>query len=79
MLVNDDTIRATGWVTEILPGPVFRVRLANGFSLIGHLPGWEKHRIGEIVPGSEVALELSSYDLSRGRIALPAVSIQTTA
>jgi len=75
MLVNDDTIRATGRVTEILPGPVFRVRLANGFSLIAHLPGREKHRVREVVPGCDVPLELSSYDLSRGRIALPAPPI----
>ena len=71
MLVNDDTLRTSGRVTEILPGPVFRVRLANGFSLIAHLPGREKHRVGEVTAGGEVNLELSAYDLSRGRIALP--------
>ena len=71
MLVNDDTIRVTGQVEEILPGPVFRVRLANGFTLFAHLSGRQKSRAGEVTVGIEVPLELSAYDLSRGRIALP--------
>lgn len=71
MLVNDDTIQVTGRVQEVLPGPVFRIRLANGYELLGHLPGRQKGRASEVVVGCEVPLELSAYDLSRGRIALP--------
>ncbi len=73
MLVNDDTIKVAGRVQEILPGPVFRIELANGYRLFGHLPGRQKARAAELSVGSEVQLELSAYDLSRGRIALPAV------
>ena len=73
MLVNDDTIQVTGQVQEILPGPVFRIRLANGYQLLGHLSGRQKARAAEVVVGCEVPLELSAYDLSRGRIALPPV------
>lgn len=72
MLVNDDTIKVAGQVQEILPGPVFRIQLANGYRLVGHLPGRHKARATEVTIGSEVQLELSAYDLSRGRIALPA-------
>lgn len=71
MLVNDDTIRVTGQVEKIMAGPVYRVRLANGFTLFAHLSGRQKSRAGEVTVGVEVPLELSAYDLSRGRIALP--------
>lgn len=71
MLVNDDTIQVTGQVQEVLPGPVFRVRLSNGYHLLAHLSGRQKGRAAEVVVGCEVPLELSAYDLSRGRIALP--------
>ena len=71
MLINDDTIRVSGRVMEVLSGPVFRVRLANGFVLFGHLPGRDRDRVSEAAVGVEVNLELSAYDLSRGRIALP--------
>lgn len=71
MLVNDDTIRVTGRVLKILPGPVFRVQLANGYTLFAHLPRRQQARAGELAVGCDVQLELSAYDLSRGRIALP--------
>lgn len=70
MLVNDDTIRVRGQVVEILPRSVFRVQLANGHALFAHLPRRQKARAAELAVGSEVQLELSHYDLSRGRIAL---------
>ena len=71
MLLNDDTIRVSGRVIEILSGPMFRVRLANGYVLFAHLPGRHKQRATEVGLGVEVNLELSAYDLSSGRIALP--------
>jgi len=67
----DDTIRVAGKVLETLPGPVFRVQLPNGFVLIAHLPRRHRAQWDEMTPGREVALELSPYDLSRGRIVLP--------
>lgn len=67
----DDTIRVSGKVLATLPGPIFRVQLPNGFVLIAHLPHRHRERGNEMIPGREVALELSPYDLSRGRIVLP--------
>ncbi len=71
MLINDDTIRVSGRVLEVLRGPTFRVQLANGYVLFAYLPGRHKTRVAEVVVGGEVNLEVSAYDLSRGRIALP--------
>ena len=73
-MVPEDTIRVAGKVLETLPGPIFRVQLSNGFVLIAHLPRRQLALADELTPGWEVALEISPYDLSRGRIVLPPVA-----
>jgi len=73
MSANFEVIRVVGRVMEILPGPLFRVRLENGYSLLAHLPRRHRLRAGEITVAGDVQLDLTPYDLSRGRIVLPEV------
>lgn len=63
-----DFINADGVVEELLPGAKFRVKMDNGQELLGHLAGkLRMHRI-RILPGDRVKLEISPYDLTKGRI-----------
>jgi len=64
------TIRMEGTVVEVLPNTLFRVRLDNGIEVLAHLGGKMRIRYIKIVPGDRVVVELSPYDLSRGRIIL---------
>jgi translation initiation factor IF-1 len=56
---------------EVLPNGTYRVELANGHRLLAFVPGRAKFEHRRFSPGEKVALELSSYDLSQGRIRLP--------
>lgn len=61
-------IEITGVVEELLPAAMFRVRLPNGQTIIGHLSGkMRMHKI-RLLPGDSVKLEMSPYDLSKGRV-----------
>ncbi len=63
-----DFITVNGVVDELLPGAKFRVKLDNGQEILGHLAGkLRMHRI-RILPGDRVRLEMSPYDLTKGRI-----------
>ena len=63
-----DFIVLDGAVNELLPGAQFRVTLANGQEILAHLGGkMRMHRI-RILPGDRVRLEISPYDLTKGRI-----------
>lgn len=65
---KEDTIQMEGVVSEVLPDTRFRVGLENGHSLIAYLSGkMRKHRI-RILAGDKVSLELTPYDLNKGRI-----------
>jgi translation initiation factor IF-1 len=65
---KEDTIQMEGVVSEVLPDTKFRVGLENGHNLIAYLSGkMRKHRI-RILAGDKVSLELTPYDLSKGRI-----------
>jgi translation initiation factor IF-1 len=67
-LAKEEAIEATGTVLENLPNAMFRVELENGHKVLAHISGkMRKHWI-RILPGDKVLLELSPYDLSRGRI-----------
>ena len=79
MLINDDTIRVSGRVMALMAGPTYRVRLSNGYELFAFLSGRQKHRAAEVQEGCDVDLEISAYDLSRGRIALPALPLPSPA
>lgn len=57
-----------GVVTEALPNSMFSIQLDNGTRVLGHIPGTQRGRFVRLVPGDRVTLEVSPYDLSRGRI-----------
>jgi len=63
-----DVIRMEGKVTEALPNAVFRVELENGHKVLAHVSGRMRMHFIRILPGDQGTIELSPYDLSRGRI-----------
>ena len=67
---KDDVIRIDGIVKETLPNAMFRVEVEGGHIVLGHVSGKMRMYYIRILPGDKVALELSPYDLSRGRIVL---------
>lgn len=67
-MAKEEAIVMNGQVTEVLPDARFRVTLENGHELVAYTAGkMRKHRI-RIISGDKVTLELSAYDLSKGRI-----------
>jgi translation initiation factor IF-1 len=67
---KDDVIKVDGIVTETLPNAMFRVEIEGGHSILGHVSGKMRMNYIRILPGDRVAVELSPYDLTRGRIVL---------
>ena len=67
-MADADTIEVEGEVTELLPNTKFRVKLSNGHSLIAHISGKMRMHFIKILPGDKVLVEISRYDLSKGRI-----------
>lgn len=67
---KEDVIRIDGVVQETLPNAMFRVEIEGGHVVLGHVSGKMRMNYIRILPGDKVALELSPYDLSRGRIVL---------
>jgi len=65
---KDDVIEVQGTVVEPLPNGMFRVELDNGHKVLAHVSGKIRMHFIRILPGDRVTLELSPYDLSRGRI-----------
>ncbi len=65
---SKDFIEARGKVEELLPAATFRIRLENGHEIIGHLSGKMRMNRIRLLPGDEVKIELTPYDLSKGRI-----------
>ncbi|MBU1037848.1 MAG: translation initiation factor IF-1 [Candidatus Omnitrophica bacterium] len=68
MCPKEEAIVVEGKVIETLPNAMFRVELANGHKVLGHISGKMRMHFIRILPGDNVTLELSPYDLSRGRI-----------
>ena len=66
---KQDFIKADGRVTEALGGDRFRVELENGVSILGTLSGKMRQRHIRVMPGDSVEVEMSPYDLTKGRIA----------
>ena len=66
--VKDDVIEAEGQIVEALPNVMFKVRLENGHEVLGHISGRMRKNYIRIMPGDRVRIELSAYDLQRGRI-----------
>ncbi|OGW80140.1 MAG: translation initiation factor IF-1 [Omnitrophica bacterium RIFCSPLOWO2_12_FULL_44_17] len=67
-MAKSDAIEVEGTVTEPLPNAMFRVELENGHRVLAHLSGKMRMNYIRILAGDKVKLELSAYDLSRGRI-----------
>jgi translation initiation factor IF-1 len=65
---KDGAIEVEGTVVEPLPNAMFRVELANGHKVLAHISGKMRMNYIRILPGDRVVVELSPYDLSRGRI-----------
>ncbi|HHX26335.1 MAG: translation initiation factor IF-1 [Firmicutes bacterium] len=63
-----DAIEVEGTVIEALPNAMFRVELENGHRVLAHVSGKMRMHFIRILPGDKVTMELSPYDLSRGRI-----------
>ena len=65
---KDDVIEVEGTVIEALPNAMFQVELENGHKVLAHISGKLRMNFIRILPGDKVTIELSPYDLSRGRI-----------
>ena len=67
-MAKQDVIEIEGTVLEKLPNAMFQVRLENGHVVLAHISGKLRMNYIRILPGDKVTLELSPYDLSKGRI-----------
>ncbi|MEM9614675.1 MAG: translation initiation factor IF-1 [Actinomycetota bacterium] len=65
---KEDAIVLEGTVVESLPNAMFKVELENGHSVLGHISGKMRRHYIRILPGDRVQVELTPYDLTRGRI-----------
>ncbi|OLC90613.1 MAG: translation initiation factor IF-1 [Deltaproteobacteria bacterium 13_1_40CM_3_71_4] len=66
--MNGDAIAVSGTVSQLMPNAMFRVDLDNGHQVLAHVAGSVRLRYVRIAPGDKVTVELSPFDLSRGRI-----------
>ncbi|MEI8012038.1 MAG: translation initiation factor IF-1 [Candidatus Omnitrophota bacterium] len=67
-MAREDLIEVEGIVEEALPNAMFRVVLDNGHKVLAHVSGKMRMNFIRIIPGDKVKVELTPYDLSRGRI-----------
>jgi len=67
-MAKREVIEVEGTIVEALPNAMFRVELKNGHRVLAHISGKMRMHFIQIMPGDTVALELSPYDLNRGRI-----------
>ncbi|MBU1431794.1 translation initiation factor IF-1 [Myxococcota bacterium] len=67
-MAKEEGISVTGTVVEPLPNAMFRVELENGHRVLAHVSGKMRKYFIRILPGDKVTVELSPYDLTRGRI-----------
>lgn len=65
---KDDVIEIQGTVLEALPNAMFQVELENGYKILAHISGKLRMNFIRILPGDKVTVEISPYDLTRGRI-----------
>lgn len=66
--MKEEKIEVDGIILEALPNATFRVELENGLKVLAHVSGKMRMHFIRIVPGDKVRVELSPYDLTRGRI-----------
>ena len=67
-MAKEDVIQMAGEIMETLPNATFRVRLENGHVVLSHISGKMRMHYIRILPGDKVTVELTPYDLTRGRI-----------
>ncbi len=67
-MAKEDSIQVEGTVIETLPNAMFKVELENGHKVLAHVSGKMRMHFIKILPGDKVTVELSPYDLTRGRI-----------
>ncbi len=65
---KEDVIEVEGTVVESLPNAMFQVELANGHKILAHISGKLRMNFIRILPGDKVTVEMSPYDLTKGRI-----------
>ena len=67
-MAKDDVLEVEGTVVETLPNAMFKVELENGHQVLAHISGKLRMNFIKLLPGDKVKLEMSPYDLTRGRI-----------
>ena len=67
-MARKDVIEVEGRVVELLPNTMFRIELPNGHRLLAHISGKMRLHFIRILPGDKVMVEMSPYDLTKGRI-----------
>ncbi|MBU3933046.1 MAG: translation initiation factor IF-1 [Candidatus Omnitrophica bacterium] len=67
-MAKEEPLEVVGTVTESLPNATFRVELENGHKILAHISGKMRMHFIRILPGDKVTVEMSPYDLSKGRI-----------
>lgn len=67
-MAKEDVISMDGQVTEVLPNAMFRVKLDQGMTILGHISGKMRQNKIQILAGDNVRVEMSPYDLTKGRI-----------
>ncbi|MCA9740028.1 MAG: translation initiation factor IF-1 [Deferribacteres bacterium] len=67
-MAKDEAIKVDGTIVETLPNATFQVELENGHKVLAHISGKMRMHFIKILPGDKVTVELSPYDLGRGRI-----------
>ncbi len=67
-MAKEDAIKLEGTVVELLPNTMFRVELPNGHRILAHISGKMRLHFIRLLPGDKVMVEMSPYDLSKGRI-----------
>jgi len=67
-MAKEEGVQVEGTVVEPLPNAMFRVELENGHKVLAHISGKMRMNFIKILPGDKVTVELSAYDLTRGRI-----------
>ena len=67
-MAKDDVLELDGTVVETLPNAMFKVELENGHQILAHISGKLRMNFIKILPGDKVTIEMSPYDLTRGRI-----------
>jgi translation initiation factor IF-1 len=67
-MAKQESIKVDGIITEILPNTTFKVKLENGHEILAHISGKMRMHFIRILQGDKVSVELSPYDLTKGRI-----------